>query len=171
MPSWSGRSLFYTEKHFGHTSGRQGFFRECYHRAAGHPGRHELMVERSEAEGPRTPRPHAGDHPFTESEFEGLQQTYESVRSDHARHDIGHRGDVLRASRTAERRFVSFGMQRPSDAMRSDWQKKFANVVRICSRCVGGPRSTEAAHSTCFSFRCRPRMSCGACDRSIAPVP
>ena len=50
----------------------------------------KLMVERSEAEGTRIPRPCAGDHSLTEFEFEGLFHTCESVRSDHA----GIRSDI-----------------------------------------------------------------------------
>ena len=87
----------------------------------------ELMVEWSEAEGTRVPRPHAADQRVAESEFEGLLRTNECVRSDHTAMQskieemicvpAAPPNDVL--SRVAT---FHTSVRRPRDPMRSEWQ-------------------------------------------------
>ena len=60
---------------------------------SGIDARMELMVERSEAEGSMIPRPYAGDHPLTDSEFEGFLHTHRVCQEQTCGYDIGNRAE------------------------------------------------------------------------------
>ena len=93
---------------------------------SGGDAQRELMVERSEAGHKDTasvcsrPSPHRVRVP-------GLAAYLRVCQERPREHEIGNRGDVLRARWTSERRVVSFGdvsiARRPRDAVRSDWDK------------------------------------------------